>query len=157
MAGRKRGCPRTERTFRRPAQPIIVALLTVAAVGACNPGAATVVVNTSGHPFVVEAVDPRGGPIYPPRYYPLPSGSSVLVDTVGHHNLAIVTLTVLDSTCTTLDEIEGDFEEEASVSVGEGWSIDFAAGRSSSIDLTLRGPDEYAGSFDSCELASDQL
>jgi hypothetical protein len=123
----------------------------------CAPGPATVVENGSGSPFVVHAMD-EGSSFHASRYYAVPSGASVLIDTVGHVNPAVETVTLMSQECQVIEVVEGNYLEGATVAIHEDESVEFEYGRTVSLDLlTLRGPDEVGHSYETCEDAAASL
>ena len=74
----------------------------------------TAVVNQSTAPYVVEARDPGD---WPPRFYAVPVGATVVVDPESHGNLATEALTFYDPSCSELYSLDEDFTRGALVTI----------------------------------------
>jgi hypothetical protein len=85
------------------------------------------------------------------RYYFVPSGATMLIDTVGHSNLEADRISLLDRDCSEMTEISGEFSEGGVITIDSEGTATFKRVRPSGLDLfTLRGPDEESMSHESC-------
>jgi hypothetical protein len=143
-------------------------ILTIGVLGllltltACGGGFETVVVNNSTRSFVVEAVDPSVGGLV--RYYHQAPGSTVLIDTVEDLdgvqglNRAIESVTLFDGECMEVMSVPGDFSRGGVITVDANGTASFEPGRTGSFVLVeMRGPNESAGSEETCEAAAAKL
>ncbi len=132
---------------------LVVVFFILFVVTGCERGFETVVRNESATPFVVEVDE-----ITEKRYYPVPSGTTVLVDTVGHSNPGAETITLYTGGCAVVGPVSGYFWEGGVISLDSEGQPSFEPGRSIQISLSdLRGPSEREGAELTCEAAADRL